>query len=134
MKKIEIKNSILATFVVASSVGSSSADTCPIYPEDLKTLIYAEFKRELVVRDAYIGQDDCDLTLALVVNAATSEEYAKDLGDRFVRLTKALGAGPSSSKQIGKGIYNFLVGVYTAQETKLALGAKAAGSTRILWK
>ena len=123
-----------AAFLVAVTIAKGvSASDCPEYPEDMKGLIVADFKREILVRDAAILQDECDLRLVLIVNAATSEDYAKDLGERFVRMTKGLGPGPGPSKQIGKGIYSYLVGVYTSSEDQLALGAKAAGARRIMW-
>ena len=123
-----------AAFAVAQ-IGAmpAIAEDCPAYPDDMKALIYLELKKEILVHDAYIGQDGCSLKLAIVVNAAANEAYARTVGDRFVRLTKALGPGPGPSKQIGKGIYNFLVGVFTAGEKRLALGAKVSGARRITW-
>src|SRR5690625_7323101 len=40
-----------------------------------------------MVKDPYIevSKEDTKITLAIVVNAATNEEHAKDLGDNFVR-------------------------------------------------
>lgn len=73
------------------------------------------------------------MILVLFLNAAMNEEYAKELGDRFVRMTKAFGLGPSSDEQIGKGVYDYLVGVYTTTEKELALGAKVASARRISW-
>ena len=110
-----------------------AAGKCPVYPDDRKNLVYLELKKEVLVRDVYIGQDGCDLKLALVVSASTNRPYAKNLGDRFVRLTKAVGPGPAPSKQIGKGIYNFLVGVFTTTKKRLAMGAKDSLARRISW-
>lgn len=109
------------------------ASDCPPYPEVERSMVVCEFRRETVVRDAGIFQDGCDLKLVLVVNSATTKTYALELGDRFVRLTKALGPGPSPNQEIGKGIYNYLVGVFTSSEERLALGAKVAEAVRLTW-
>ena len=123
-----------AAFAVAQ-IGAmpAIAEDCPAYPDDMKALIYLELKKEILVHDAYIGQKGCDLKLAVVVNAAANEAYARDLGERFVRLTKTFGPGPAPSKQIGKGIYSLLVGVFTSGEKRLVLGAKVSGARRITW-
>ena len=121
----------IAAFVAIPVI--AGAGDCPPYPDDVKPLIYLELKKEPLVRDAYIGQDGCDLKLAVVVNAAANEAYARDVGERFIRLTKALGPGPGPSKQVGKGIYDFLVGVFTVGEKRLAMGAKNRHGTRISW-
>ena len=127
---------IQAAAVVAALVTTpfiAQASSCPPYPDGLKAVVYLEFNKEVLVRDTYIGQKGCDLKLAIVVNAAANEAYARSVGERFVRLTKALGPGPGPSKQVGKGIYNFLVGVFTPGQKQLALGAKSSGARRITW-
>ncbi len=129
------KHALAALLLAFSAIApaTSLANECPPYPEDVKGMVVGEFMRELLVRDAGIFQDGCDLKLVLVVNSATTEEYARDLGDRFVRLTKGLGPGPGPEKQIGKGIYNYLVGVFTPGEDRLALGAKVAEAVKLTW-
>lgn len=122
-----------AVLVVMSTPGSRAADDCPPYSDDLKAVVYQSMKADALVRDVHIGQDGCDLTLAVVVSAATSELGARELGDRFVRLTKSFGPGPVPAQFIGKGIYNYTVGVFTAAEKRLAMGAKARGATGISW-
>ena len=92
-----------------------------------------DFKDRKLVRDAYIGQEGCDLKLVLVVNAAANRDYAKILADNFVRLTKALGPGPGPTKQIRKGIYNFTVGVFTSAKKRVVLGVKVSGARRLTW-
>ena len=133
MQRTRIALAALLLAMLMCTPATSLADGCPPYPEDLKVMVVGEFKRELVVRDAGIFQDGCDLKLVLVVNAATTEAYALELGDRFVRMTKALGPGPGPDQEIGTGIYNYLVGVFTSNEKRLALGAKVATATRLTW-
>ena len=124
---------LAAAALLSIPMSAQAAGECPAYPDDMKEIVYLDIKKETLVRDVYIGQEGCDLHLALMVNAATNETYAKDLAERFVRLTKALGPGPGPSKQIGKGIYNFLVGVFTTAEKRLAMGAKSSFSRRLVW-
>ncbi|MYJ73016.1 MAG: hypothetical protein F4092_14865 [Rhodospirillaceae bacterium] len=120
--------------LVALIVGSPAASAgCPVYPDELKALVYQAMNGRAHVRDVYIGQKRCRLSLALVVGYAASETYARDLGDSIVRLTKSFGAGPAPRKKIGKGIYDFLVGIYRPDETRVALGAKGRHAREIRW-
>ena len=86
-----------------------------------------------LVMDAAISQDGRNLSLVLVVNAAASEEYAKEVGDNFVRLVKTFGPEEAPSGEVGAGIYDYLIGVYTPSEKRIALGAKVSFATRITW-
>lgn len=86
------------------------------------------------VRDAAIKQDGKNLSLVLVVDHATSEEHARNLGDNFVRAVKlASSAEPPPKKEIGTGVLNYQVGIYTPDEKPLARGAKVDSSPRITW-
>ncbi len=86
-----------------------------------------------LVRDAAITQEGHKFSLAIVVNYAVSEEYARELGDNFVRLTKTLGPDDRPSKEIGQGKYDYLVGVYRSNEQEVVLGAKDRNARRITW-
>ncbi len=56
------------------------------------------------------------------------------MGDSFVRMVKALGPGPSPSKRVGKGVYEYMIGVYGwPSERRIALGVKVPESERITW-
>jgi len=61
--------------------------------------------------DADVFQDGEDLNLVIIANAAINEEYAKELADSFVRIVKTFSEDESPGKEIGAGIYNYLVGV-----------------------
>ena len=118
-----------------SLLNSCKEVSCDIYPEDLKDLVLQEIKNRSLVDDAAIGQDNCNLSLAIIVSPATNEAYAKELGDGFVRLTKGFAPGsPPPSKEIGIGVYNYLIGVYAAHtDKKIVLGAKASNARWITW-
>ena len=122
--------------VIAMSFSKSCKEvSCDIYPEDLKDLVLPEIKNRRLVDDAAIGQDNCNLSLAIIVNPATNEVYAKELGDYFIRLTKSFAPGsPPPSKEIGKGVYDYLIGVYDAYTDKeIVLGAKVSNAHWITW-
>jgi len=84
--------------------------------------------------EAIITQKGDDLSLVLIVPENTSIKKAKDLGDNFVRKVKSFAKdAPDPGKKIGKGIYSYLVSVYTKQEKKIVLGAKVQTAENITW-
>ena len=87
------------------------------------------------VRDAAISYKDDVMSLALQVSYATNKRRAKELGDAFVRMVKALTNGEDPpGKEIGKGRYTYIIGVYRPkQEQVVVLGVKADDSERIKW-
>ena len=86
------------------------------------------------VRDAAVSQDGKTLSLVLVVDYAIDPSYAQQLGDNFVRLTKTLLLdGETPGERIGKGEYDYIIGVYYANEKPLVMGAKARTADRISW-
>ena len=85
------------------------------------------------VRDAAVTQKGDQLSLVLVVRSATNTQRAKTLGENFVRMTKNLGPDSPPGKEIGKGIYDYLIGVYYPNERQVVLGAKSRGAERISW-
>lgn len=86
-----------------------------------------------MVRDAHVQQKGDQLTLAIVVDYATSKASAQQLGDNFVRLVKSLSDDTPPGKHIGQGIYNYLVGVFYPNQKTLAMGAKDKHAVRISW-
>lgn len=105
----------------------------PVITDALEQTIVGLMMEELLVEDADIRQREDDITLVLVVSYAISPDYAKELADRFVRLTKTLSLDTPPGRMIGRGIYNYLVRVYYPNEEQLARGAKVAFSDRMSW-
>jgi hypothetical protein len=103
--------------------------------EEVGQIIIESIKGYPEVRDAAISQDDRTLSLVLVVAQATSQSKAQQLGDNFVRLTKTfLQDGEAPGPQtIGRGEYDYLIGVYRPNDVQIALGAKSRGADRISW-
>ena len=93
------------------------------------------------VLDAAVGQEGLQLSLALIVRSGTPKERAKELGDNFVRLVKALGFSgtptgeepPLPGERIGKGPFTYLISVYRPDKSRIVTGAKVAGADHITW-
>ena len=100
---------------------------------DIRDMAISSIERYPRVREAAISQDGKTLSLVIIVDFATDPDYAKQLGDNFVRLTKSFLKDGVPGKQIGRGRYDYLIGVYYPNEQKVALGAKASSADRISW-
>jgi hypothetical protein len=105
----------------------------PQLTDEQKELAISSIKGYTEVQDAAIQQDGKQLSLAIIVGYATNEETAKDLGDSFVRLVKSFSPEDAPQKEIGPGIYDYLVGVYYPDKTQVALGAKCSSCRKITW-
>ena len=105
----------------------------PSLTSEQKNLAIQVIKEYPEVRDAAVGQDGKELSLVVIVDYATSIERVKNLGDNFVRLVKTYGPEPSPGKEIGKGLFDYLIGVYYPNEKLAAMGAKASFSDHISW-
>ena len=64
---------------------------------------------------------------------ATSVDYARQLGDHFVRMLKSFSDDDPPGKTIGSGKYDYLIGVYYPNEKAITQGAKARFADRITW-
>ena len=85
------------------------------------------------VLDAAISKRGNQVSLVLVVHSATNESNARQLGDNYVRMFKSLSDDDSPGSSIGRGKYDYLIGVYYSNEKKVAQGAKSRASDRISW-
>lgn len=85
------------------------------------------------VTDAGISQENGTLSLVVFVKYGTSKEQAKEMGDNFVRLVKTFTQDISPEKEIGEGIYDYMIGVYYPNEKKIAIGAKSSIGRNITW-
>jgi len=131
MKKRCIVFAILMVILLAISCGPSAAP--PQITEEQINLAIQGIKDHPGVRDAYAGQDGKELNLVVIVDYGTSKERAKELGDSFVRLVKTYGPEPVPSKEIGEGIFDYLVGVYYPNKEMVVMGAKVSSADHITW-
>ncbi len=100
---------------------------------DIRDMVISSIEGYPRVREAAISQDGNQLSLVIIVDYATDPNYAQELGDNFVRLAKSFLKDGVPGKQIGRGRYDYLIGVYHPNEQEVALGAKASSADRISW-
>ena len=100
---------------------------------DARRLALLEIESRAGVRDAAVSVEGNQYSL-VVVAYATSESYARTLAEDFVRLLKSLGPDDSPGKEVGRGKYDYVVGVYYPNEEPLALGANASTAGSISWQ
>ena len=55
------------------------------------------------------------------------------MGENFVRLCKTFIEDDSPGRTIGRGKYDYLIGVYYPNEKRVAQGAKSRVANRISW-
>ena len=125
--------------IVATSDGDDD-DYSPTQPThttaemaERERIAISEMMAHPRVLDCAVSREGDDVSLVIIVGAATNEEIARNLGDNFVRLYKSFSDDDPPGRTIGPGKYNYLVGVYTPAEEKIALGAKSRTSDRITW-
>ena len=85
------------------------------------------------VLDAAIVQEGDQFSLALIVHPSTSTQRAMELGENFMRIVKNLSPDTSPGRDIGRGTYDYVIGVYYPNEKKVAQGAKSRVSSKISW-
>ena len=110
-----------------------STATPTVNVADIRDMVISSIEGYSGVREAAIGQDGKSLSLVIIVDYATDPDYAKQLGDNFVRLAKTFLKDGAPGKQIGSGRYDYLIGIYHPNEQKVAMGAKARSADRISW-
>ena len=124
--------------MVDSSESSPKPDTASVAVDtrlaaDTKAMILSGIEGNPAVLDAAVSQQGASISLVLMVAPGTSESEAKRLGENPVRMTKSLSQDSPPGKAIGRGIYNYLVGVYYPDERMVAQGAKVTFAERITW-
>lgn len=105
----------------------------PQITEQEKSMAISAIMDDPAVKDAAVTQQGRTLSLALIVGEATSEPHAKKIGERFVRLVKTFSKDAAPERQIGEGVYDYLVGVYYPGQIRVAMGAKVAIASAITW-
>ncbi len=137
---------VLVAVATLAAEGDCEARNTPDTPErprptatptvsvaDIRDIVIASIEDYPRVRDAAISQDGKQLSLVIIVDYATDPDYAQELGDNFVRVTKSLLRDGGVGQRIGSGKYDYLIGVYYPDEREVALGAKVNSSDRISW-
>lgn len=105
----------------------------PVVTTKQKNLAIRTIKDYSAVKDAAVVQEGRNLDLSITVDYATPEENARELGNNFVRLIQTLGPEAMPGAVVGKGMFNYLVGVYYPSGEMLAMGTKPRTSDHITW-
>lgn len=112
---------------------SAPESNVSVVSADARQMASDTIELEIDVLDASISQEGEKLALAIIVLDGTSEARARELGDNFVRLAKTFGPDDNPSREIGRGRYDYLVGIRSAGGSDIAMGAKVGSSPRITW-
>ncbi len=131
MKKKLIIGLILVMLLVPVSCATPAP--APELTEQQKALAIQVIKDQPDVQDAAVAPNGNRLSLAIIVDYATSKERAKELGDAFVRLVKTFGPEPDPGKMIGGGTFEYLITVATPDGKVIVQGAKVSFSEYISW-
>ena len=93
------------------------AEPTPI-SDFVKNLVIDSIKEYPEVADAAITQSDDNRTLSLIVVVpfGTDADTAKQACDNFVRMTKSFSSDDAPGKEIGSGMYHYVVSAYTPDE------------------
>jgi hypothetical protein len=113
---------------------SVSAVSVPEITEEEKTLAITGITDYYEgVREALISQKGKKINLTIIVKQEISEIYARQLGDNFVRLVKLFSKDKSPGRDIGPGIYDYLIAVYYPNRKLVAVGEKGCAYKSITW-
>lgn len=123
----------VCTVVVNLETTEEKAEDIPQVPTEVIDLAIETIEGYPEVLDAAISQEGRQISLVLIVAYRINEDRGKQLGDNFVRIVKSLSHDDSPGKDIGRGIYDYLVGVYYPNEQQLVIGAKVADAMNLSW-
>jgi len=98
-----------------------------------KLVAITSIKREVGVLDANIIQNNVKVKLVLELENDTSRERAKELGDKFVRFVKKECRDFDPNKDIGEGIYDYLIMIFYPEQILLLKGVKECLANTINW-
>ncbi len=105
----------------------------PEFEKKDQLLIINEMKGNDDVRDATVVQDGVNIRLYLVVGGEITKKRAIELGERFIRLAKAASKDFKPNKDIGKGIYNYIIQINYPNKRTVLIGNKVCTEKIINW-
>lgn len=132
-----MKKATLSLFLSVLSISTlmcgCSATPAPVVTEAEKTRAIDQILLHDGAEDAALKQKGNTLSLVVVVSHGTSADRAKEIGEDFVRLVKSFSKDVSPEREVGQGVYDYLIGVYYPGQIEIATGAKASIATSIRW-
>ena len=105
----------------------------PLLAKSQKSMAISAIEQNPEVLDAAIKQKNDVLSLVVVVSYRTSKSRAKNLAEAFLRMVKTLGPDTNPGKDVGRGVYDYHLGVYFPNEKNLVRGFKASSNYWITW-
>ena len=116
-------------------VSSPPAPTATRPSVNVDAIVSETIQLEPEVLDAAVSRQGSQVSLVLIVRSSTNQARGKQLGEKFLRMYQSLSDSDDDSPMpsIGKGKYDYLVGVYYPNDTTLVQGAKVSFADRISW-
>ena len=102
-------------------------------PYQVDSMVTSSIEANREVADSAITRQGKQVKLVLVVRSATSKSRAQQLGENFVRMYKSMSDDQGPGQSVGRGKYDYIIGVYYPNEKPVAIGAKASIADRISW-
>ena len=128
-----------ATPVAALTAQSNSSETETtsedkwLIDEEIAMIKLTIMLQHREVQDIAIRKEDERVSIVAIVSHSTSVEEGKRIGDNLTRMVKAHSPDHPPGKEIGKGIYDYIVGIILPNSEYLILGAKVSFSRQINW-
>ena len=99
----------------------------------VNSMVTSSIEANLEVVDSAILRQGQQVSLVLIVRSATNTSRARHLGENFVRMYKSMSDDDTPGSTIGRGKYDYIVGVYYPNKKPVATGAKASIADRMSW-
>jgi len=105
----------------------------PTIDAELKQAAIAGISQYREVVDASVGQRGSKVVLVIIVRYGTTNQRARSLCDNFVRMVKTISQDENPTREIGRGLYDYLVSAHTPDGKEIADGAKASSARSLFW-
>jgi hypothetical protein len=129
---------LITTLALVACGGESDDADAERGPTELNEVQERRAIRDLTdegeVLEATMSQTATTAALKLVVVNAVSEERAKELGSKFVRVVKQRGPDRQTGILIGIGNVDYTITVKYSSDTEVVRGIKARNANAIAWK
>ncbi len=124
----------ITTFLTQDESQVSQKKVAPILGHKERSLAISDMRKKEAVVDAAINQEGDELSLLLIVSQGISVSQAEALGEEFLlalrsRIDDVKKPGVGS----GEGIYNYLLGVYTPDQKRIAFASQSQNETHLSW-
>ena len=110
-------------------VSSPPAPTTTRPSVNVDAIVSENIQIEPEVLDAAVSHQGSQVSLVLIVRSSTNQSRGKQLGEQFLRMYKSLSDDDSPGRSIGKGKYDYIVGVYYPNEKPLVQGQRSVSPT-----